>query len=140
MILLFSSPQNPNVLLEKVNNELRLVEEWICANKLSLNITKIQCMHFSNSISRLPGSVYITKTVINLVEPLKFLDLTTDNKISWKKHNLHLSKTLARNVGVINKLKMSFPKYILKSLYAYPTLFELWHTRRGNSFNYQLDK
>ena len=75
-------------------------------------------MLFSNSISELPGHVYINETVINLVDSLKFLGLTIDNRLSLKEHNLHLSKTLSRNVGIINKLKMSFPKYNLKSLYS----------------------
>ena len=138
----FFSHKSPNILLETVNNELGLVEEWICANKLSLNINKTQCMLFSNSISELPGSVYINNTVISLVDSLKFLGLTIDNKLSWKEHNLHLSKTLARNVGVINKLKMSFPKYILKSLYSTLILPYLNYgiLAWGNSFNYQLDK
>ena len=80
----FFSHNNPNVLLETVNNELRHIEEWICANKLSLNINKTQCMLFSNSISELPGNAYINETVINLVDSLKFLGLTIDNKLSRK--------------------------------------------------------
>ena len=138
----FFSHKNPNVLLETVNFELRHVEEWICANKLSLNLNKTQCMLFSNSISELPGSVYINNTVIKLVDSLKFLGLTIDNKLSWKEHNLYLSKTLSRNIGIINKLKMSFPKYILKSLYSTLILPYLNYgiLAWGNSFHYQLDK
>ena len=75
-------------------------------------------MLFSNSISGFPGSVYINKTIINLVDSSKFLGFIIDNKLSWKEHNLYLSKTLSRNIGIINQLKMSFPKYILKSLYS----------------------
>ena len=48
----------------------------------------------------------------------KFLGFIIDNKLSWKEHNLCLSKTLSRNIGIINQLKMSFPNYILKSLYS----------------------
>ena len=138
----FFSHHDPLILLETVNTELRNVEEWICANKLSLNINKTQCMLFSHSISDLPGNICINETVINLVDSLKFLGLTIDNKLSWKEHNLHLSKTLSRNIGIINKLKWSFPKYILKSLYSTLILpyFNYGLLAWGNSFNYQLDK
>lgn len=36
----FFSHNNPNTLLETVNLEMKLVEEWICVNKLSLNLNK----------------------------------------------------------------------------------------------------
>ena len=99
-------------------------------------------MLFSNSISGLPGNVYINENIINLVDSSKFLGFIIDNKLSWKEHNLHLSKTLSRNIGIINKLKMSFPKYILKSLYSTLILPYLNYgiLAWGNSFNYQLDK
>ena len=137
----FFSHKNPNALLETVNLELKLVEEWICANKLSLNLNKTQCMLISNSISELPGSVYINKTVINLIDSSKFLGFIIDNKLSWKEHNLYSSKTVSRNNGIINKLKMSFPKYISKSLYSTLILPYLNYgiLAWGNSFNHQLD-
>ena len=78
---------------------MKLVEEWICANKLSLNLNKTQCMLFSNSISGLPGNFYLNETIINLVDSSKFLGFIIDNKLSWKEHNLYLSKTLSRNIG-----------------------------------------
>ena len=60
ILLCFSHSKTPiHALLETVNLEMKLVEEWICANKLSLNLNKTQCMLFSNSISGLPGNVYI---------------------------------------------------------------------------------
>ena len=121
---------------------MKLVEEWICANKLTLNLNKTQCMLFSNSISGLPGNVNINKTIINLVDSSKFLGFIIDNELSGKEHNLHLSKTLSRNIGIINKLKMSFPKYILKSLYSTLILPYLNYGILAwvYSFNYQLDK
>ena len=136
----FFSHNDPNVLLDTVNTELNQVEEWICANKLSLNLNKTQSMlYFTVTWQYLHKQ---NKTVISLVDSFKFLGLTIDNKLSWKEHNLHLSKTLSRNVGIITKLKMSFPKYILKTLYSTLILPYLNYgvLAWGNSYNYQLDK
>ena len=74
-------------------------------------------MIFSNSISALPGQLSLNNTTIDTVESTKFLGLFIDNKLSWKQHVTQLGKSLSRNVGVINKLKSSFPSNILLSLY-----------------------
>ena len=80
----FFSPQNPDTLLNTVNSELKCIHEWICCNKLSLNVQKTQSMLFSNSISTLPGNLSLMNTPIDLVESTKFLGLFIDNKLSWK--------------------------------------------------------
>ena len=56
---LFLSHRNPNTLINQLNNELKFVQSWIHANKLSLNIEKTHYMIFSNSLNVLPGNVKI---------------------------------------------------------------------------------
>ena len=129
----FFSHKNPNALVDTVNTELSRIHEWICCNKLSLNVLKTHGMLFSNSISRLPSNVFLNNTSVDIVDSTKFLGLYIDNKLSWKKHATHLSKLLSRNVGIINKLKKQFSlqciaKYILHS---YSPLFELWNNSLG---------
>ena len=46
----FFSHKNPNTLVDTVNTELSRIHEWICCNKLSLNVLKTHGMLFSNSI------------------------------------------------------------------------------------------
>ena len=36
----FFSHKNPDTLLSTVNSELKCIHEWICCNKLSLNVQK----------------------------------------------------------------------------------------------------
>ena len=113
----FFSHRNPDVLVNTVNTELASINQWICCNKLSLNVQKTHCMLFSNSVSFLPGNVSLNDSVIQMVDSTKFLGLYIDNKLSWKEHIMYLSKLSSRNVGVINKLKFSFPSNILLNLY-----------------------
>lgn len=138
----FFSHKNPDVLLDTVNRELKNVHEWICSNKLSLNIQKTHGMLFSNSVSVLPGHISLDDNLIELVDSTKFLGLFIDNKLSWKKHIIYLCKLLARNVGVINKLKTCFPTDILLSLYSTLILPYLNYgiLAWGNSSRLQLDK
>ena len=82
----FFSHKDPETLINTVNTELRSIHEWICCNKLSLNVVKTQCMLFSNSILTLPRNVILNDTSIDLVDSTKFLGLFIDNKLSWKQH------------------------------------------------------
>ena len=138
----FFSHKNPNTLVDTVNTELSRIHEWICCNKLSLNVLKTHGMFFSNSISRLPSNVFLNNTPVDIVDSTKFLGLYIDNKLSWKKHATHLSKLLSRNVGIINKLKNIFPSNVLLNLYCTLILPYLNYgiLAWGNSARNQLDK
>ena len=104
--------------LNTVNSELKCIHEWICCNKLSLNVQKTQSMLFSNSMSILPENLSLMNTSIDLVDSTKFIGLFIDNKLSWKKHTIYLCKLLSRNIGIINKFKLTFPSNILLDLYC----------------------
>ena len=46
-----------------------------------------------------------------------FLGITIDERLDWKVH-IDNSNKIARNVGVLNKLKHFLPVYIMKTLYS----------------------
>ena len=87
---IFFSHKHPDILLNTVNNELKCIHEWICCNKLSLNVQRTQSMLLSNSISTLPGNLSLLNTSIDLVESTTFLGLFIDNKLSWIKHTTYM--------------------------------------------------
>ena len=99
-------------------------------------------MLFSNSISTLPGNLSIMNTPIDLVESTTFLGLFIDNKLSWKKHTTYLCKLLSRNIGIINKFKLTFPSNILLDLYCTLILPYLNYgiLAWGNSSRSQMDR
>ena len=115
---IFYSHQNPQSLLNIVNNEMKRVQNWINANKLSLNVGKTHYMLFSNKLKSLPGNVLINNTTLSQVESTKFLGIYIDSDLSWKMHFDYLCKLLSRNTGILYKLKHDFPTRILISLYT----------------------
>ena len=115
---LFLSHRNPNTLIHMLNSELKLVQSWIHANKLSLNIDKTYYMLFSNSLQFIPGHVQINGINLTKVDSIKFLGLYIDSDLSWKSHINFLTKVLSRNAGILNKLKDYFPTNILQIIYS----------------------
>ena len=87
---------------------------------LSLNAGKTNFMLFSNTVSQLPGDILFNNTKLVCADSTKFLGLSIDNKLTWKKHIDHrpMCKLFCRNIGVINKLKLCLPSRILLTLYS----------------------
>ena len=74
-------------------------------------------MLFSNSASDLPGEVKINDSIIKQTNCCKFLGLFIDSGLTWKSHIDYICKIIARNIGVINRIKNFFPGPVLDSLY-----------------------
>jgi len=85
---LYMSHADPAVLYNTINNELVKLNDWFCANRLSLNVKKTKYAMFSPSIKipNLPQNTAITLNGINLIRigndqpenTLKFLGIYMD--------------------------------------------------------------
>ena len=114
----FYSEKNPRKLLQTINSELISVNDWITANRLSLNLVKTNYMLFSNTLASLPDNIIFNDVQITEVLSTKFIGLHIDSKLNWKDHISYLCKLLSRNTGVSNSLKSIFPKNVLCMLYS----------------------
>ena len=103
-----------------INRELSEVNNWFKANKLSVNATKTNYMimgtqHMTSmedqSVSNV--DIILDKTKLKGVDKTKFLGVTIDENLSWKNHIDDITKTISRNIGMINKLKFIIPERIL---------------------------
>ena len=63
-------------------------------------------------------NINIDGSKIKHVKSTKFLGITIDKHLDWKVPSSNLSNKIARNVGMLNKLKHFLPVYIMKTLYS----------------------
>jgi hypothetical protein len=63
-------------------------------------------------------NVTLNNTKLERVKFTKFLGVLIDECLTWKNHIDCISKTISRNIGVMNKLKHSIPYRILHTLYC----------------------
>ena len=78
---------NPDII---INKELAKINEWLEINKLSLNVTKTKFMVFHRQHKHRaikPPVPKIKNKNIEKVEQFKFLGLTLDSNLNWKKHS-----------------------------------------------------
>ena len=117
------SHKNIESQIELVNEELEEVSNWFKANKLSVNASKTNFMilgtpHMTSNIEKERLNVILDDTLLERVKHTKFLGLLIDECLTWKTHIDCVSKTISRNIGIMNKLKHFIPNCILHTLYC----------------------
>ena len=63
-------------------------------------------------------NVLLDNTALERVKLTKFLGVLIDECLTWKNHIDCISKTILRNIGVMNKPKHYIPYRILHTLYC----------------------
>jgi len=119
-MIIFLSDSNINHLLSAANNELKLLHAWFESNRLSVNISKCNYIVF-----RTPKLKYCTPTIdlklndhsLQRVNFAKFLGVYIDENLNWKHHIDEIALKIAKNNGVLTKLKYYLPTFVLLKLY-----------------------
>ena len=94
-------------LKKVVNNELDGLFKWLCANRLSLNISKTNYLIFHPYNKRLKTNItiQINEKTINEEKSVKYLGVLIDATLSWNIHVTELSKKVARSIGILYKIR-----------------------------------
>ena len=106
-------------LNKKVNRDLKLIVEWVRANKLSLNASKTEIIIFK------PKSKTITKHLNfqisgQMIKPsnqVKYLGVILQEDLHWNKYLSNLGKKLSRSIGLLSKIRHYVPKHLLRAIY-----------------------
>ena len=76
-------------LFSIANQELKNIDSWLNANKLTLNVNKTNFIVFYTPNSQASSnnlSLYIRNNTIKRVNSTKFLGVTIHEHLSWKMH------------------------------------------------------
>ena len=117
---LFFNSSSYKALYEVTNTQLKHVEAWLSANKLTLNTDKTLYVAFRTPNSLPPPaalSIQFKNKHLKRVNSCKFLGLTINEHLSWKPHMQWLLQKLRCSYHVINKVKQYLDKSSLLTLY-----------------------
>ena len=107
---IFYQHKDINVLIETLNNELKKVNLWLQANKLSLNIKKTHDIIFKTRRNKIDNKIVkINDTEIKQVESTKFLRIYIDSNLTWKTHIKHITTKIAKTTGILFKARHFLP-------------------------------
>ena len=93
------------ISFSQANIELTKLYNWLCLNKLSLNIDKTSYILFSNKQDDPKNTINIDSINIKRVFSNKFLGVTIVHKFSWKTQIADVCKKVSRCTGILNKVK-----------------------------------
>jgi hypothetical protein len=124
---LFTSGQDLTQMTNMINHEIPQLVNWLRANRLSLNIAKTNFMLFGGKKNTRPNDITISieGKQLNITNSTKCLGVILDSNLTWKYHILHLSKKIARSVGILSIARKVLAQKSLITLYysfIYPYL------------------
>ncbi len=116
---LLCSDKDPYILRTKMNEDLRLIFQWLCANRLSLNVSKTEFLIFKPPKKCLPHRITLKLNGITLDESkkIKYLGTIMDDRLCWKHHIYELCKKISKSIGIVYKMRQLCPQRVLMSLY-----------------------
>ena len=90
-----------------MNQELKKIARWLCANKLTLNIKKTHFIIFKSKKRKLNQtvSIKINEQPIELVKYTKFLGVYIDEELSWKHHIDQVVSKISQMTGIMAKVR-----------------------------------
>ena len=102
-----------------INRDLKLVVEWIRANRVSSNASETELVIFKskNKIITKHLNFCICGQKIKLSSHVKYLGIILQDDLHWNSHLTKLRKKLSRSVGLLSKVRYYVPKYLLKTIY-----------------------
>ena len=107
-------------LVHLLNSELDVLSDYFKANKLKLNIDKTKMVCFSKkgqTVDHDLTTVTMDGTSIAREKSSKYLGITLDENLSWENHCINVANKMARNAGILNRVKNSLPTSSLCTLY-----------------------
>ena len=108
-------------MLEEICNvELKEIDIWFRANKLTANFTKSKFMLSTSSrtFSNNSFEIKMGESSLERVKSIKYLGVMLDDQLSWNSHVQYLNKKLSSACGILGKIKY----YV-----DVPTLMKIYH-------------
>ncbi|MCA9346951.1 hypothetical protein KC960_05680, partial [Candidatus Saccharibacteria bacterium] len=119
---LFFSHKNLLALHTTLQEQLNLLQDWLHANKLSLNVKKTKYIVFGKKVDMetLPlalPALTMNGQSIKRVYSMKFLGVLLDEHLTWQAHINNVEAKVSKSIGIIAKARKYLNLKALKTLY-----------------------
>ena len=116
------SSKDINDVVDRINDDLKKVDNWLSRNKLSLNIQKTSFMIIGTPqklahISNHDIDINIRGIRLQRVNHCKHLGIVIDENLLWSNHVEHVSKKVLTGLYFLRKSNNVLPKNIQAMLY-----------------------
>ena len=103
---IYFTHRNKRYLEWCLQEDIKNINDWFKANKLTLNVDKSVCMIFNNNKKNKASlSITIDGSTLPVVTTTKFLGIWLDVDLNWQTHLKNLRLKLLRNIHLLKKTK-----------------------------------
>ena len=102
---LYISHRNRNYMRFCLTTDLEAIQDWFCANKLTLNLDKTVLLHFGPGRCKPLDNIELGNIELKAATSAKFLGLWIDNKLKWKEHVQKLVTKLQSKKALLQRSK-----------------------------------
>ena len=103
----------------EVNYNLRLINDWLKANKLCLNPSKTEIIIFKAETKKITKHLNfrLSGQKIHIKNNFKYLGITIQDDLGWETHVNNLLKKLRRSVAILSNVRHYTPKWLTRTIY-----------------------
>ena len=112
--------KNVRELVSTLNNELESLNNYFKANKLKLNTDKTKVVFFRKKRSKISLDnldIIFDGKKLSCEKNVTFLGMVLDEHLTWVDHCSFVANKMARNAGIINRVKKVLPTPSLQLIY-----------------------
>ena len=105
---LTASAKNIDELLLKINKEPPNIYDWLCANKLTLNLRKTKYLIFQPCQKvdyKILPPLSIAGQCLEQVSKIKYLGIYIDSHLSWHDHIDYVCDKVSKSINIMTKIK-----------------------------------
>jgi len=110
---LTSSAEDPFVLKHKTNHDMNLIQSWLTANKLTLNVKKTKYMLTGSKykLSQIHNdfTVKVPNTPLDRVTKHKTVRVHIDESLNWHLHINVTSKKISAGLAILKRVSTTIP-------------------------------
>lgn len=125
---LTSSAEDSYVLEYKMNHDMKLIQSWLTANKLSLNTkkTKFTLIGTPFNLSKVHNDIteQVNNKSLERVSEHKTLGVHIDESLTWHSHINDVTKKISAGLAVFRRISATIPFDTRRNIYnALVTLY-----------------
>ena len=92
---------NETIIKHKLESELKIIHQWLSANKIQVNYSKSKFMIFSYGKTYNLEEFAFGNSSISVASEMKFLGITIDRNLNFKSHTAMISSKISKATGIL---------------------------------------
>lgn len=117
--ILYVSGTKIEEIVDAINEDLKIIYQWLTSNNLKVNITKTKFMLIRNRYQsiELNKKVMLNDKEIEEVNEIKYLGVIIDNQLKYSNHASYITKKIAKKINLLGRIGQDLTVWAKRTIY-----------------------